>query len=923
MRLTIKDVQRAITNAGNVSTFSELYRAALGNTPLDIAPRLDLELPLPDPVIFVQSRDAALAGIILGRGPSNSITATPDQIDVTVVTAPGFGNNVADFLKDVLDHVKPDMLALNVDPLSLSADLRYTFSLPCALGFSFISEIRKADQREIYAKRSFNPAVLSTDSIMNAWSRGLPVLPLGKPPTAAQLTYTPSQGYIDLNYPETVRWEADILGAEEELDKLLVNAGEEYKTAAETVSQGLIRNAASSQREKLLDESCYFVSRLIDVLVYEHRLERNPRILVVSDLAHYRDISYLCGLLQDGITDEIYVDAKSLPDFPTMIMDGVNQVYLENGNLNCQGVSQLFQGRFNDFVNQRTSEILSEEQGLKLAVAIAEKTRHHEEISRGISVRGSIAMIEVLRGLVSIRGVLTRDTIARAAMLTFVPRLTMRSGTLSENVLEDIVKEVLFDFSFESDFSESAIQSIRKLSGGDILEKLNQMGQLPQEGTNLKQSSSVPAVIPENESNRDVLKKLEKMDFLKKGQNGQYSLTQKALQAMLDQLEKRFQAKEITQEEFGRQKAILQSRMNNLDKPHFKMSAKELASTIMELIDAQDRQWNKDISFQTMRTYYHIKENSEGETLADEKRDYYSLQKLIDDLESRKILAVTQQSSGLLLTGLAMEMLLNYSLYQKQSNRHAQSVHGNGKTLSTERGQEIRRFSSGDAFRDVAVRPTLREIARQKRNLNEIRHSDLKVFLKQPRKPQSDIVICMDTSGSMGFHQKLMYARLVAAGLVEAAIRDKNRVGIVAFNDSGQINIPLTATDKETLLNCIAGLNARGNTNIGEGIKTSRNMLFREKGSSQKHIILVSDGQPTALSENAFSKLKGLEEKDLTEESAILETRMAAQNGIILSVIHIAGEGEANDKFVTNIAKAGKGKIQRISGPDDLKGLMS
>ena len=469
-----------------------------------------------------------------------------------------------------------------------------------------------------------------------------------------------------------------------------------------------------------------------------------------------------------------------------------------------------------------------------MAVAIAEKTRHNPAINRGISVRGSIAMIEVLRGLVSMRGILTREVVARAAIIAFAPRLTTKAGTSSDFVLEDIIKEVLFDFSFESDFSESAIQSIKKLSGGDILEKLNQMGQLPQEGTNLKRSSSVPAIIPENESNRDVLRKLEKMDFLKKGQNGQYNLTQKALQAMLDQLEKRLRAKEITPEEFGRQKALLQSRMNNLDKPHFKMSAKELASTIMELIDAQDRQWNKDISFQTMRTYYHIKENSEGEALGDEKRDYYSLQKLIDDLERHKILAVTPQSSGLLLTGLAMEMLLNYFLYQKQSNRQVQSTRGNGKTLSIERGQEIRRFSSGDAFRDVAVRPTLREIARQKRSLKEIRHSDLKVFLKQPRKPQSDIVICMDTSGSMGFHQKLMYARLVAAGLVQAAIREKNRVGIVAFNDSGQISIPLTATDKETLLNCIAGLNARGNTNIGEGIKTSRNMLFKDTGKQPK-----------------------------------------------------------------------------------------
>jgi Mg-chelatase subunit ChlD len=144
----------------------------------------------------------------------------------------------------------------------------------------------------------------------------------------------------------------------------------------------------------------------------------------------------------------------------------------------------------------------------------------------------------------------------------------------------------------------------------------------------------------------------------------------------------------------------------------------------------------------------------------------------------------------------------------------------------------------------------------------------------------------------------------------------------VAFSDAGQITIPLTATNKETLLTCIAGLNARGNTNIGEGIKTSREMLFKNFSGHQKRIILVSDGQPTAISESAFSRLKGRQEKDLTEESAILETRAAAGKGIQLSVIHIAGQGTGNEQFVKNIARAGKGKIRRISGPADLKGLM-
>ena len=144
MRLTIKDLQRAITNAGNVSTFSKLYQAALGNTPLDIAPRLDLELPLPDPALFVQSRDAGFAKIILGRGPSNLTTANHPRISISpCLLHLNPGTTSPDFLKDVMEHVKPDILALNIDPLSLSADLRYSFQ--SALRVRFFLYVRNQE----------------------------------------------------------------------------------------------------------------------------------------------------------------------------------------------------------------------------------------------------------------------------------------------------------------------------------------------------------------------------------------------------------------------------------------------------------------------------------------------------------------------------------------------------------------------------------------------------------------------------------------------------------------------------------------------------------------------------------------------------------------------------------------------------------
>jgi Mg-chelatase subunit ChlD len=394
-------------------------------------------------------------------------------------------------------------------------------------------------------------------------------------------------------------------------------------------------------------------------------------------------------------------------------------------------------------------------------------------------------------------------------------------------------------------------------------------------------------------------------------------LTKKALDFLLDELKQKLDAGEITQDEYAREKSRLIDHLKKISQ-----ASNDLARTIMEMMDAQDKLWDKEVNFSTIHVYYHIKENSEGAILSPPKRDYNALKRLMGDLEKQNILMTTAKSSGLILTGLALNILLKHLLDDNSISKTFQGVTGTGKALTNERKQEIRRYSSGDAFRDISVRHTLKEIVRQKKVLSDIKNGDLRVFLKQPRKPQSDIIICLDTSGSMGFHQKLTYARLVAAGLVQAGLRQGNRIGIVAFNDYGQTTMPLTEEDKDSLFNCIAAVTPRGNTNIGDGIKASREMLFQTHNDNQKYIILVTDGKATAISEKAFDHLREVKEKDLTEEAALLETRQASAKGARVSVIHIASKDEASGIFIKNIAQAGKGKIRRISSAEDFQSIL-
>ena len=80
------------------------------------------------------------------------------------------------------------------------------------------------------------------------------------------------------------------------------------------------------------------------------------------------------------------------------------------------------------------------------------------------------------------------------------------------------------------------------------------------------------------------------------------------------------------------------------------MAASELADTIMELMDAQDKQWSRELSFERMHLYYHIKANYKGEELSSQKRDYYGLRMLIGDLERQGILSEVEATAEFTLT---------------------------------------------------------------------------------------------------------------------------------------------------------------------------------------------------------------------------------------------------------------------------------
>lgn len=929
MGISLSDLKRAISAGGEVTTFASIYHQALDNPPVQSLTRLDLPSKISDSLVLASYIDPGIPSVFTcTTTDSAEIQLSWEKTDLILAGIPHYGNYIGRYIENLIDQVNPDIVAVDSSPVEMGVDIQYAFSLPCAAGLPFHAEVVRKDNGDVYTSRKLYPGNAYETTIIKAWLKKIPVLPAGYPPRPVELVFVPFQGDSDLNYAEKTKWEASLFKAYRSLDKELekVSDPQAGNAAAREVNLSLLDSQGDEKREELGIESGYLVSRLLDIAGQAKHRKGRIRLLALADVAHLADIEYYLTLLKKGKASDIYTPVKKDIQIADVTMTSNTRDNLSGtvGEYTPESTlaQKIFFNAFAIFIQECDNEILRTDKAHGLITAIVNRTRNHPEVKRGISVRGTIAFEEIARAMADIHGGLKRESIEKAALIALPPRLYLKQKGGEAAFIRDITQEVLYGFEYSGQPGELEFNRLKGLSAQDILEKLSDLDRLKADQKMEKRHMKSPAVVAEGHKNREMLKYLEKMEYVKKDEQNQYQLTRKALEFLMRDLEEKLKSGEISPAEYSQQKSILMQKLKNISEPQFQMSNGEIANTIMEMIDAQDKQWNSEVNFDTMHVYYHIKENSEGSDLSPHKRDYYALRRLIDELERRKVLMTAARSQGFLLTGLALDILLKHLINQDLKNRPVQSKTGLGKTWSNERNHEIRRYCQGDAFRDISVRHTLKQVVKQKKGLYDIRNSDIRVFMKQTHQPPSDIILCLDTSGSMGFHQKLMFARLAAAGLVQAGLQQGNRMGIVAFSDQGQVTVPLTATDKNLLLNCIAALSARGNTNIGDGIKSSSELLFRSNNQNQKHIILISDGQPTAVSEGAFSRLKEMKEKDLTEESALMETRQAAARGIQLSVIHIAAQGEPSDSFIKSIAIVGKGKIKRIGGPEDLREML-
>ena len=142
-----------------------------------------------------------------------------------------------------------------------------------------------------------------------------------------------------------------------------------------------------------------------------------------------------------------------------------------------------------------------------------------------------------------------------------------------------------------------------------------------------------------------------------------------------------------------------------------------------------------------------------------------------------------------------------------------------------------------------------------------------------PRCPEAefrsaDIVLAIDQSLSMLTNGKLTAAKVAARGFVDGTDLSLQRVAVVGFYGSAQLQIGLSA-DREAIFDAIDAIDIRSGTNMAEAIDTAQEEIEANgRPDAKPVIVLISDGAPNqpaqdpeaaALRSANASKLSGTE----------------------------------------------------------------
>ena len=157
-----------------------------------------------------------------------------------------------------------------------------------------------------------------------------------------------------------------------------------------------------------------------------------------------------------------------------------------------------------------------------------------------------------------------------------------------------------------------------------------------------------------------------------------------------------------------------------------------------------------------------------------------------------------------------------------------------------------------------------------------------------------EVVLLIDTSGSMNESAALASAKLAAVGFLDE-LPAEVPVGVVGFADTPSLVSPLT-TDRNALRTALGQLQAGGKTAMYDGIVFG-DTLF-SGGTTDRQFVLLSDGGDTA-------------------SAATLEDALAVTARVRTNAIEIV-TSESNSEAIAGLALAGNGRLTSVADPAGL-----
>jgi Mg-chelatase subunit ChlD len=199
-------------------------------------------------------------------------------------------------------------------------------------------------------------------------------------------------------------------------------------------------------------------------------------------------------------------------------------------------------------------------------------------------------------------------------------------------------------------------------------------------------------------------------------------------------------------------------------------------------------------------------------------------------------------------------------------------------------------------YRDIAVKQSVKTALR--RGHTEMMKEDLRIY-ERKKKGGISIIYALDTSGSMK-GEKIRMGKQAGIALAYRAISEKNKVGLIVFNEEVKGYVEPTL-DFQQILMSLVNLKTKAETDFAQAIDKAIQIFGNTHET--KHLILLTDALPT----------KG----ENPEKETIKAVSMARDLGITISLIGINLDADGL-KLSKKIIEISEGRLYRVKNVDTI-----